>query len=363
MMESRPRHIKIERDKKLFHELKNSINEKVESLPKSRISQLKIKLFFYPLIYFGLYVFALYQADKIALFFLSYSFMGFMVVIIFCELIHELSHNNIFNKSHHNRMALKLFDLLGANSYIWQKRHLKLHHHFPNVNGWDADIEQKGLVAIFSDESNIKITKYQHRYVFILYPLFMLNWLLIRDFRDFFSKKRLVRKVIEIPRVEYLNLFLFKMFYILIILVIPVAFAGVTILQAIGGLLFLTISGSLLAMIVLLTPHINVGNEFPQIDVNGKISTSWFRHQLITTNDIDNSNWLIRNFMGNFNFHVAHHLFPNISSVYAPEITQMLKSFCRKHNLPYKSYSISTSFKKHYQLIRKNAFAFQEMDL
>ena len=363
MMESRPRHINIERDKKLFHELKKSINAKVESLPKSRITQLKIKLFFYPLIYFGLYVFALYQADKIGVFFLTYSFMGFMVVIIFCELIHELSHNNVFNKSHHNRIALKLFDLLGANSYIWQKRHVKLHHHFPNVNGWDADIEQKGPVAIFPNEENKNSTKFQHRYVFFLYPLFMLNWLFIRDFRDFFSKKRIIRKVIEIPRVEYLKLFFFKIFYIFIILVIPVAFAGVSILQVIGGLLFLTISGSVLAMIVLLTPHINVSNEFPKIDANGKINTSWFRHQLITTNDIDNSNWLIRNFMGNFNFHVAHHLFPNISSVYAPEITQLLKSFCEKHSLPYKSYPISTSFKKHYQLIRKNAFAFHEMDL
>ena len=363
MMESRPRHIKIERDNKLFNELKNSINEKIESLPKSRVYQLKIKLFIYPLIYFGLYVFSLYQADKIGLYLLCFSFMGFMVVIIFCELIHELSHNNVFSKSRHNRMALKLFDILGANSYIWQKRHLKLHHHYPNVNGWDADIEQKGPIVIFPDEKNKNITKYQHRYVFFLYPLFMLNWLIIRDFRDFFSKKRIIRKVIEIPRVEYFKLFFFKILYIFMILVIPVAFIGVSILQGIGGLLSLTISGSVLAMIVLLTPHINVGNEFPQIDTNGKINTTWLRHQLITTNDIDNSNWLTRNFMGNFNFHVAHHLFPNVSSVYAPEVTQVLKSFCEKHDLPYKSYPISTAFKKHYQLIRKNAFAFHEMDL
>ena len=144
---------------------------------------------------------------------------------------------------------------------------------------------------------------------------------------------------------------------------VHVAFAGFSIFQAIGGLFILTISGSVLAMIVLLTPHVNTSNEFPQTDVKGKINTTWFRHQLITANDIDNSNWLTRNFMGNFNFHVAHHLFPKISSVYAPEVTQVLKSFSEKNNLPYKSYPISIAFKKHYALIRKNALSFHEMDL
>ncbi|WP_053989835.1 fatty acid desaturase [Mangrovimonas sp. TPBH4] len=363
MIKSRPKYINTERDKMLFLELKRLTYEMIKSLPQSRIHQLKIKLFVYPLIYFGLYLIALYNSNNIGVYFLCFSIMGLMVVVIFCELIHELTHNNIFSKSFHNKIALNLFDLLGANSYIWQKRHLNLHHQYPNVNGWDADIEQKGPISIFPSEENKSITKYQHRYIFLLYPLFMLNWLFIRDFRDFFSKKRIIKKILKIPTIEYFKLFLFKFLYIFTLVIIPFAFAKTHILQALGGLLCLTISGSILAMIVLLTPHINVSNEFPQTNSKGKINTSWFRHQLITTNDIDNSNWFTRNFMGNFNFHVVHHIFPHISSVYTPEVTSLLKSFCKKNNLPYKSYPLSLALKKHYELICKNALSFHEMDL
>jgi linoleoyl-CoA desaturase len=358
-MESKPRYLNIKNDKKLLKELHKLVKEKIHHLPKSRLIIYKLQLITLPLLYFGLYVFALTQNDSLWLFYISYSFMGLMVVVIFCSLIHELSHNNIFTKSSHNLLALKLFDLFGANSFIWQQRHLKLHHHFPNVKGWDADIEQKGPVAIFPKDRH---KKFQHLYVFLLYPLFMLNWLFVRDFRDFFSSKRVIRKAIKIPRIEYIKLFLFKVIYIFMIVFVPYQFFDFSFLQAFCGLLFLTVSGSILAMFVLLTPHINSGNEFVQIDKDGKINTSWFRHQLITTNDIENSNWFIRNIMGNFNYHLAHHLFPKVKSVYAPEVTLVVKSFLKENHLPYKSYSLSKSFKKHYELIRKNAFNLEELD-
>ena len=153
---------------------------------------------------------------------------------------------------------------------MWQKRHMILHHRYPNVNGWDADVEQKGPIVIFANEPHQKMKKYQPIYVFLLYPLFMLNWLLIRDFRDYFSSKRIIRKVIKIPTVEYIKLFLFKSVYIFIIILVPWLFAGFSFLQAFIGLLILTISGSILAMIVLLTPHVNTSNKFPVANSNNK---------------------------------------------------------------------------------------------
>ncbi len=362
-MESRPRHHKTPKDTELYLELKQLVDQKLKELPTARLSNLKIKLLIYPFLYSSFYYFALKNASNFGLFMLFYGFMGITAVIIFCELIHELAHNNVFTKAQYNKLALKFFDILGANSYLWQQRHLKLHHHFPNVNGWDADIEQKGPVTIFPGEQRKKTTRYQHKYVFFLYPLFMLNWLLIRDFRDYFSKNRIVRKCINIPRVEYYKLFFFKFLYLFIILGIPVFFLNIPVVQALCGLVMLCVSGSLLAMIILLTPHVNSGNEFPKAEEGGVIKMTWLEHQLISTNDIDNSNWITRNIMGNFNFHIAHHLFPKISSVYAPEITEVVKSFCLKNNLPYKSYPISVAFKKHYELIRKNALEFSEMDI
>lgn len=362
-MKPRPRHLKTPADKELYLELKDLVYQRMLELPRTRKNNLKFKLFLYPLVYSGLYLLALINSNSFGLYIFLYGLMGIMAVIIFCELIHELAHNNIFHKAYHNKIALKIFDLMGANSFLWQQRHLKLHHHFPNVNGWDADIEQKGPIAIFPHEQMNSITKHQHKYVFFLYPLFMLNWLLLRDFRDYYSKNRIVKKCILIPRKEHYKLIFFKSFYFFLILGIPIFFLNISIIQAISGLVILSISGSILAMVILLTPHVNCNNEFPKTDSEGNLALSWFQHQLISTNDINTSNWFTRNLMGNFNFHLIHHLFPKIPSVYAPELTEVLKVFCIKYDLQYKSYPLSTAVRKHYELIRKNAISLAELEL
>lgn len=354
-MKTFPKHTNTENDNLLMQELNKMVNERIQQLPKSRLTVLKIKTFVYPIIYLGFYFLAINQVERVWLFFVSYAIMGLCAVIMFVELIHELCHGNIFKKAKHNNLAYNIFDLLGANSYIWKQRHLKLHHRYPNVNGWDADFEQKGLIILYPEEQSNKYKKYQHIYIFLLYPFYMFNWLVLRDFRDYFANDRIANKALEIPKIEYFKIILFKGLYIFIMVFIPWLFFGFSLIQSMVALLLLTVSGSILAMIVLLPSHANIGNDFIAPDSDLKIKTSWMLHQLLSCSDISNSNWFTRHVMGNFNYHVAHHLLPRISNVYAPEVTEVIKTFVAKHNLPYKSYPLFVALKKHYQLIRNNA--------
>ena len=357
ILERRPRYRKVQSDLDLFKELNSRVAKRLEELPKSRLNMVKFNLFFLPFLYFSFYGLALFFAENLLLFLLFYALIGLMAVVIFCELIHELCHNNVFKSKKLNSVAFKLFDLLGANSFIWRWRHLQSHHRYPNVKGWDTDVEQKGPIAIFPEEEVDSFKKYQNAYVFFLYPLFMLNWLLLRDFKDYFSSDRIVGKNLSIPRIEYVKLFIFKFLYLFMMVGIPWLSGSVTLFESILGLLVLTFAGSIVAMLVLLTPHANVENAFPEPGRDGDFENSWFMHQLSTTNDLSTSNWFTRNFMGNFNYHLSHHLFPHVSSVYAPEVTEEIRGFLQEHNLPYKSYPIGVSLIKHFQLIKRNALA------
>jgi linoleoyl-CoA desaturase len=342
-------------DSELLGLLYRQVSSMIGALPARRMTVLKMKVWLLPLIYTGLYILALTYAAVPWLYYCLFSLMGFMVVILFTNVIHELCHGNVYKNPRLNRLGYYLFDYVGANSYIWQQRHLVLHHRFPNVSGWDPDVEQKGPVAVFPGEPVRRMHRFQYLYIFLLYPLFMLNWLLVRDFKDFFSSSRIVRRAVNIPGLEYVKLFLFKGGYLIMILVLPVLLTGISWGQSFLGLLALTVSGSLLAMFVLLTPHINTGNVFPEVNARGIIPLTWLRHQFISVNDIDNTNWFIRNVMGNFNLHLAHHLLPRFSCVYTPEITAVVKAFAEEHGFPYRSYPLSVSFRKHSQLIRDNA--------
>jgi len=127
---------------------------------------------------------------------------------------------------------------------------------------------------------------------------------------------------------------------------------------AIGAMSTMFIVGSIFAMLSLLTPHVNETNQFPLPDAKGKMNVSWFEHQFITTNDINLNNWFTRNFMGNFNFHLVHHLFPNINSVYAPEVTKAIQQYAEENNISYRSYGLFEALKYHYRLIKSNAVDF-----
>ncbi len=359
-METTPRFRKKTEHVLYLKELHRRVQERLSELPSSRMNMVKFNLFFLPAVYFTLYFLALKFSGNYLFFLVLYAGMGLMAVVIFCELIHELCHNNVFQSKKLNERAFLLFDVLGANSYIWRLRHLRAHHRYPNVQGWDTDIEQKGPIAVYHDEELSDFIKYQNIYVFFLYPLFMINWLLIRDFRDYFAKDRIANKRFDIPLAEYFKLFVFKFLYLFFMVVVPWWVGEVSLLESFFGLIVLTVAGSLLAMIVLLTPHVNEGNDFPVPNAEGEFENSWFMHQLSTTNDLTASNWFVRNFMGNFNYHLSHHFFPNISAVYAPEVTEVIKEFLAEHDLPYKTYSIRVSLLKHFQLIRRNAMAMRE---
>src|SRR3546814_18536047 len=108
----------------------------------------------------------------------------------------------------HNQRFMYVLELFGSNSWLWAKRHNALHHPYPNIQHWDTDIKQSDVVRIFPDSEYLSQHRYQHIYMFMLYPLYTLNWLFIRDFKDFFgTKDNYVKSILKIPRVEYYRFF------------------------------------------------------------------------------------------------------------------------------------------------------------
>lgn len=356
MTMKRPSYYKDSQETQLFAELRKRVNARMESIPKSRDTSIKIKAVVLPILYFGTYFLAQYFAQNAWLYSACYAFMGISIVLIYLNLIHEAAHNNIYESKFWNKTVLSLFDLVGANSFIWQKRHVVSHHAYPNVDGWDTDIEQSGIIKIYPHGKAEGIQKHQHKFFLFIYPLYLFNWMLIRDFRDFFDKKRIIQKThSNIPTIEKIKLIAFKLFYISYQILLPIFFFQVSWKLAIGAWFLQVIVASIFALFVLLPLHPLPENEFPIPDSNGHLPFSWLRHQLEVTNDLSNSNWFIRYVLGNFNYHVAHHLFPNISYAYYDEITDEVRKFSQEHNLNYKQFPLLEALKKHYNLLQSNA--------
>lgn len=338
----------------VFKQLRNDVKNIVRQQEPTRRGEILFKAFFFPLLYFAVYAGTLYWGRNPAAFYTGYFLMGLMIVFVFLNTIHDAAHGTIFRGKWANRTYIYLFDLMGANSFVWRLRHVRFHHNYPNVKDWDTDLEQSPIVKIFRDAEHSPLHRYQHLYAPIIYPMYLFNWLLVRDFRDFFEKDRTVRRLIDIPRKEYLKLFFFKFIFLFYLIILPKMVLDIHWGQALTAFCILMFTASIFSLTVLLTAHPNTENTFPSPDEHNQLPHSWMMHMLVTTNDVTHDNLFTRFFMGCFHFHVAHHLFPNVNHVYYPEITARLRQLAREHDLPYRAFPLPTALYNHYRLLKQN---------
>lgn len=339
-----------------FLELKKEVDLLVDKLSPSREKFIWLKIVLFPTLYFGTYLILLTQGQNTLIFYTSYILLGFFLLLNFLNLVHDAVHGVTF-KTHRkwNKIFLYFFDFLGANSFIWKVRHLRLHHAFPNVMGWDSDLEQSPLVRIFPQSSLKKVQRYQHFYLPLLYPLYLFNWLLIRDFRDFFDRGRTVHRVVNIPVKEYIKLLFFKSLFLGYIIVVPKFVLDVSWGMVLEGFILFMLTASITSLIVLLSPHASIESDFPQLDKAGQMPHTWFMHQLVCTNDVSNDNVFTRFFMASFNYHIAHHLFPYVHHIYYPEVSQIIQKFSVDHHHPYRKHNLKTSLLNHFSLLKQNS--------
>lgn len=358
----KPVYNKRKEDTLLFNSLRTKVNSRISSISADRDWMVKFKTCLLPVLYLSAYFTAILHVDRPWLYAACFVFMGLLIVLIYLNVIHEAAHHNIFKTKKYNRWVLKIFDFIGANSFIWERRHVLSHHSFPNVDGWDTDVEQSGPIKVYPYGKAKGIQKYQHRFFFIIYPLYLFNWMFIRDFRDFFDQRRVIQKTqAKISGVEKVKLIFFKLFYFFYQIAVPVFFLGASWKLAVGSWFLQIILASCFALFVLLPVHAVEHNKFPLVDREGNLPYSWFRHQLEVTNDLSNHNQFIRYVLGNFNYHVAHHLFPNYTYEYYQEITDEIRKFAVENALSYKEYPLFIALRKHYNLLKSNTATVGEM--
>lgn len=312
------------------------------------------KIIFYPGLYACFYALLLWKGHQLFWFYSCYASMGLLTTLIVFNIVHDAVHHSLFIGTDANKRAALMLDILGGNSFVWSKRHVIYHHSFTNIPGWDIDIQQSQIVRFNDKQEYKKAYRYQYLYMPILYLFYSLNWILLRDFKDFFQRTSLIKQRTSVPVKEYVKLFLFKLFHFSYIILIPVLLLPHTALSFLLGFLIMHGLMSALTLLVLLPSHLDEDAQFPEPDENLMLADTWAVHQLKVTNDFGTNNSVLNFLMGGLNHHIAHHLFPNVNHNIIPDITQHITEVAREKELPYKCYSLKQVMVSHLKLLKKN---------
>lgn len=279
---------------------------------------------------------------------------GFFTAMIGLNIAHDAIHGAYSSNKTTNKYLGILFNVIGANDYIWKITHNIIHHTYTNIPDHDEDINQIPILRLNPNQNLWWIHRFQHFYAFFLYTLSSISWVFMKDYVKFFSPKIGGRKNHH-PRQEYFRLFFYKIIYYIIFLIIPLVVIELPWWQILVGFVFLhIIEGATLSFIFQLA-HIVEGPEFPEPDKNGFMENSWAEHQMHTTSDFARKNRLVNFFFGGLNFQIEHHLFPRVCHIHYRNIAPIVEQTALEYGLPYYS---NTTF---YDAIRSHLISLKAM--
>jgi linoleoyl-CoA desaturase len=254
-----------------------------------------------------------------------------------------------------NKRLSYIFNMIGANAFVWSITHNVVHHTYTNMPGHDEDIEvAPGLIRLSPEDKVNRIQRFQHYYAFLLYGLASLSWVFKKDYVKFFQKKIGNYDNSKQPKGELFNLFFFKAFYYAVFIAVPLIVLDITWWQFIIGFVVMHISEGFVLGLVFQLAHIVEGVDFPYTDAKGNIENAWAIHQMETTANFATKSFMATFLCGGLNMQVEHHLFPKVCHVHYPVINEIVKKTAHEFNVAYiENPTFLGALKSHYIMLKK----------
>jgi linoleoyl-CoA desaturase len=280
--------------------------------------------------------------------------LGLAVAAIGFNIQHDAGHKAYSEHRWINRTMAFTLDLMGGSSYMWDWKHNTIHHTYPNVDGYDDDINIGFLGRLSPQQPRYAFHRFQGIYLWILYGFIAIKWHLVDDFYNLISGRIGGHKI---PRPKGRDLAAFitgKAIFFSMAFVLPIIFHKWYIALAIYALAAF-VSGVAMAIVFQLA-HVVGEAEFPVphvVSENGvRMDTEWAVHQIQTTVDFSRGNKFLCWFLGGLNFQVEHHLFSRICHIHYPALSKVVEEACRDFGVKYAAHrSIFSAIRSHAQWI------------
>ncbi len=264
---------------------------------------------------------------------------GLAQTFLLLNIAHDSNHNAISSTATVNKTLNYVFDMCGISSYMWRILHHRGHHSCINVHGEDDALTGRGLLRFTPHEPYRPMQRFQHIYALVLYALFSLDYVFVRDFECFFSPSHDYIERTEHPLREYIVLFAGKIFYVTYMLILPVMLLKVPILLVLAAFLLVHLVVGLSVSLVFQTTHTVDGTYFP---TGRNEFENGVYHIFATTADYATENPVVGWLAGGLNHHIVHHLCPYVCHTHYAPLTRIVKETAAEFGIPYRQHPTMT---------------------
>ncbi len=280
---------------------------------------------------------------------------GVTMALIGFNVCHDALHGAYSSNKKVNRVLGFIFNIIGANAYVWNLTHNIVHHSYTNIVDNDEDIEiAPGLIRVNETDKLNRLQRYQHIYAFFLYSLTTLSWFFRKDYVKFFKKNIGRSHINKHPKKEYFNLFFYKLIYYFLFIVLPLLLMSLTWWQFLIGYIAMNLAEGIVLGLVFQVAHVVENTVIRHTDADNNMDDSWAAHQLKTTANFAPKNKLASFLTGGLNLQIEHHLFPRICHVHYRKISDIVKKTAAEFDLPYHvNKSFTAALRAHYFFLKR----------
>ena len=286
----------------------------------------------------------------------SWRFVGLYLLnaiaqtFLLLNIAHDSNHNAISSVRSVNKGLNYVFDVCGINSYMWRILHHRGHHSCINLHGEDDALTGRGVLRFTPHEPRTSLQRFQHIYALLMYAVFSLDYVFVRDFECFFFPSHDYLRRTKHPTKEYVILFAGKAFYLTYMLILPVVLLGkAPLLVGLAFVLSHLIIGLSVAL-VFQTTHVIDSTYFP---ADRREFDNWIDHIFATTADYATETPLVGWLVGGLNHHIVHHLCPFVCHTHYAPLTRIVKQTAEEYGIPYRQHPTMTQAIKHHLLLLK----------
>ncbi len=263
--------------------------------------------------------------------------LGGLTAAIGFNVMHDGAHGSFSKYTWLNELAGLSLNFLGANVFLWKTKHNVVHHTYTNIAGVDDDIEAGPFLRLCESQKRYKMHRYQHVYFWLAYSLLYIYWVFVTDYKKYFTKKVGNMPIKKMTLRNHISFWAFKLLHAALFVAIPIYMVGF-LPWLVGFIIYGMVTGFVLSIVFQLA-HVVEDTQFPMaVQPANTIEDEWAVHQINTTANFAMKNKVITWLVGGLNYQIEHHLFPKISHIHYPKISEIVQQVCAEYGIRYNAY-------------------------
>jgi len=312
---------------------------------------MKIKIFLGLTVWAAGFVFLYSPPHQLWNLAIGYFLLAIAQTFLVLNVAHDSIHGAVSGRPRVNRLFAYVYDGCGVSSYLVRILHNQGHHYCINLYGEDDPLEGRHVFRFTRSAERKWYHGIQHLYAPLMYALFSIDYVFVRDFEDLFFPAQPCLQSRKHRVLDYAIVLGGKALYLSCLVLLPIFYLHYSVMSVIVGFLLMHVVIGFTVAVAFAPTHILGCNDFP---LSGDEYEDFVHHIFATTADFAIDSPVVTWLIGGLNHHIVHHICPQVCHTHYRQLTKIVRQTAADFDIPYKHHStMSAALHAHISFLKQ----------